>query len=501
MNFLGTECGQVPSGGPKPRNTLHTDPIYQRSHLHETTRSRSRGGETPQLVLQASRGANVAPSLRTADSREAWAVSSPKRQKIVHQANSPSSGNSTDELLDQQNPENVTFGPSRRSSQAVSIPSFNSQASNLQTRSNGPITRLPEYHSVERTMNSSGPTRKQKRREASQNGQRSNGLPVSPEPPSLSQSTELIELDGGKNIDDSELDRAPEGSYLDVVRKLSSSIDAPKAKLSKAIPVPADKKTSPFFPQPTLPPRPSNGTQGHHSNIQRSQNSKQKHSDKLDEQFRSTNGSRRSLDYNMSSDADELQMGTTVGKYTDINRSRNFSPSKGSSSTLKATSPTQDTGLEPSNIKSSDFASVKPKAQSDSRFSGPSIREKSTPWFADVAAVSIGGEKVTWNAMALVFVERDSNYVLKMDGKTTDIQILPQKLVKILWEASGRKIRLMSSKQGVEDGIVDLEFCKEKDVSRLITKLKTQPGCTTTSVPRCVPLLKMRKACAQIDWL
>ena len=423
---------------------------------------------------------------------ESWAVSSPKRQKISHQAISPSSGTSTDELIDQHSPDKVIFGPSRRSSQAVSTQSFNSQTSCYQPKQNGTFARLTEHRNVERMMDSSSPSKKRTHRGPSQDHQRNHGRMSSPEPSPSSQPIDLSGFDEREGIVEAQAIPVGERSHRNPVDGLSLTIDELQADLSTANQDPIATTKSPHFPQPQLPSR--DRDRSHEGRLLKGTHARNdKISDRLDEQFIQTNGTRRSSHNNLSSDTDELQSGTTVGRNQETtvasltSPQRSISPHEESLLKRKLTKTgNQDTGLDPSDIKPSEFISVKPKAQNDSRFSGPPIREKKAPWSVQVSAVTKEGEFVTREQMALVQDERSASYIVKVDGTSLGVKIVPQKLLKIQWEISGRKIRFSSSQVGFEEYEVDLELRKEKDVAELVSKLGTHPGCKTVSVSRFV---------------
>ena len=423
---------------------------------------------------------------------EAWPVPSPKRQKISHQPSSPGSSTFTDELLDHLQPENVIFGPTQKSSRAASIQSINSQGAGFQKQRHGSLNGLSEHRNLDRMMNSKGPTKKQKRWEATQNQQRNRRLPISSESSSLSQSIDISGFDGEEDVAPSP-SLIPSAPYHGSTKQPPPAINTVKSKVSVMVPPSSTGKTSPHFPQPSLPSKNQmNGTKGHQRALRGNQADSLVHSDRLDDRFVPVNGTRRSSDINMSSDADELQLGTTVGNNPDvkalssINRSRNSSPSKGSSSMLNLKHLVEENaGLEPSNITPSKFQSAKPTARNDSIYSGPPVREKKAPWAVDVAAVN-SEDLVARSGMGLVYDERMGSYVLKIDGQPMAIQVLPQKLQRIHWEDSGRRVRFTSSKIGTEENLVDLELKKEKDLSALVSRLGNQTACKIMSVSRWV---------------
>ena len=423
-----------------------------------------------------------------------WVESSPKRQKIKHQSSPPSSNTSIDELLDSHKPEDVTFEPSRRSSQDISIRSLNSLGSGLKSERSGRAHPLVEHRQLEKMMNSAGPTRKNKPREESQIQQRNHGLPASAD---TSMPVHPIDLSGydEQGAVQSKPNYLGEGTYHGTARQSFSSTNKDSPDTSK-LQARTTEKISPYFSQPASPSLPERHIDNLTTRKQTpldNQVVSSKLSGRLDQQFIPMSGQRRSLEHNLSSDADELQLGTTVGSNPDekalssIAHPRNQSPSKDSSSTLNATSPPNaDTGLDPSHIRSSKFTAAEPKPQTDVYFSGPPIREKKAPWAVEVAAVSKSGEWVEGKGMGLVFDEPTKSCVLKIDGHSSHVRILPMKLQNITWEDSGRKMRFRSSQTGVQENIVDLELRRERDIQEVVKKLQPQSLCKVNSMSRCV---------------
>ena len=331
-------------------------------------------------------------------------------------------------------------------------------------------------------MNSNKPTRKQKRREANQNQYSKREFPASTERSSPSQLVDMSSHDEGEGVN-SKSSIIHQTSDSGTVSQLSHEMKSHKGKISIKPQSPSTGHRSPYFHEPQLPSNRPHAAPKHSRNPVEDLANGHNSPKKLDDRFIPTNGSRRSLDVNMSSEADELQMGTTIGNNPDSNvlssikRPRDKSPGKNMPLTVTTISSTgKDPGLDPSIIKHSEFKSTEPKLPND-RFSGPPVREKKAPWAVDVAAVSLPGHLETRTGMDLVHDERMGSYILKIDGQDSGIRVLPRKLQKIYWEHSGRKVRFMSSKIGTEENLVDLEFLREKQVHDLLVRLETLPGC------------------------
>ncbi|KAL6722183.1 hypothetical protein ACLMJK_001290 [Lecanora helva] len=483
---------QVPAGGPKPRNTLNNGLPTQRKPFQQTGKDTLRSNEQARLALQVSRGDNVPRTLHGEGFGEEDRVASPlKRRKLNHPASSPTSGTSTDELLDQHSPESITFGPDPHPSQAISIESINSQGSGFIVERRGSMHPLSEHRSVERMMDSGHPSNRQRRREANNSQQRNGGLPTAIRRTPSSDPVDVLGSDEDREAHSKPGLSLSEGSHLDPVNSSSSSTNPDKANGLRIAQPQSTAKTSPYFSRPaspTLPPVQSKHARNLPQASLKTLNGNSKLSRRLNDQFISVNGKRRSMDHTLSSDADELQLGTTVGSRPDekalssISRSRTKSPSKDSSSTLKASSPRRaDAGIDPSDIKPSNFTKAEPKTRSHLLPSGP-LREKKAPWAVDLASVNLASGLFSKGGMALVHDEPNKSYVIKSDGRSSTIQILPAKLQKIMWESSGRKMRFASSKTGSEDNIVDLELRKEKDVQVVVSRLSAQAGCKIQSV-------------------
>jgi len=467
----------VPSGGPRPINTLNNS-LSVRVHTAQSARSKLRGGETNQLQFETSRGSNVEPMPHATryEEGEAFAESSAKRRKTSHQGSSPDSSRSADERLDQLDPDTVTFGlghVNQGTSRAVSTRSFNSQTSVVQTQKEESLGSLTAYRNVENMMSSKPKTKKQQRHlSGSKSQQRIHGLPSSSPMSSISNP---IDISG---VDDQEspvtkLIVAPRSMIQGMTREPRSTAEAAKPNSAKTLQGRSTGERSAFFDSIQKPK--ANGTRSQHQRQTNIRKDIDKHSDKLNDQFIPVSGDRRTSGVSTSSDIDELQsVGTTVGNNQDTNpscpikRSHNNSPSKGFALVPHTTSPDEEElGMGRSNIRPEKFVAAKAKVQSDTRTMGK-VREKSPSWSVDLATVSTSGHVYTNEGMALVLDKKSGDYVIAANGRFTPMKIQPQKVQRISWEISGRKVRFMSSQSGIDDNIVDLEFRTEKDVVVLL---------------------------------
>ena len=208
----------------------------------------------------------------------------------------------------------------------------------------------------------------------------------------------------------------------------------------------------------------------------------------LAEKFVQIDGKRRGSDVNMSSDLDELQKGGDTVRH--LANSRQSSPTKGTTLTLKATTSTElSEGLPESNIKPTNWAKTEPKDRNDARARDiiGKVRERTPSWAIDIAAISYAGETIDGTALGLVYNDTNRFYAVKCKGKLTSFRIQPDKLQTISWGTSGGKARFASSKSGTVDNILDIELRKEKDLSELVEKLQAQSaGCKIKTYDRYV---------------
>ena len=307
-------------------------------------------------------------------------------------------------------------------------------------------------------------------------------LPSSP--PKRSSMSNPIDISGDESQPNNTISRgALRPAYRGTARQPPPTSNGTKSNTSKSLKERAKLTQSPFFDKPRLAANRANG------------NVKQKSSTRtlsrggspgLAQKFVAADGRRRGSDVNASSDADELQSApTTVGHNADpdavftVNEMRSNSPSKHSSSTLKASTSTDDLAtLAPSTIKS-DFPSSNSKSRDSGRPTRPAPRDQEAkpPWSVALAAISLSGRLLKSDDLGLVHDPKQRDYFVQMQGwpiKSThsSLRIRPQKLGKVLWENPGKKVRLESSRSGAEDNVLDLELALERDVLILLQKLQ-----------------------------
>lgn len=416
---------------------------------------------------------------------------SAKRQKTTHPVSSPRSGLS--DPLDQLPPDFIHFGPNHSQSTNGAL-SIHSQGSGFQIKRTGTsVGSLPEFKNVERMMDSNPKNRKNKRGKDSQTSKHDPKLlPSSPKSTSVNHPIDISGDDEVKEVDSIPA-VIPPRRYQGTARNPPLTVSGiQKPNISKAHQSRSTEKRSPYFNSST-PTIDINGKAKQWSIQPASQSLTGEPTERLAQQFVATDGKRRGSDVNMSSDVDELSaVNTTVGNRADPNAifsAKNphlDSNSKDSSSTVRVTSPTkEDGGLPPSTVKPSIFVNGEPKSQISTRPSRGRLREEKPPWAIDVAAVRIGSRlcQVT-DGLALVYDARSQTYGLRKEGKATSFGIQPDKLLRIIFGNSGRKVRFESAKTQHEESTLDLEFRKEKDVKEVVDKLSNESGCKILSRER-----------------
>lgn len=328
----------------------------------------------------------------------------------------------------------------------------------------------------------SNPKTKKQRHMANRNYQADNVLlPSSPKHSSISNP---IDISGDESQTTKTMSKeAPRSAYQGTARQPPPSVNGASSNTSKMLVGRADLTQSPHFNKPGLPAHRANG------NAKKeliTENATRETSPGLARRFVAADGSRRGSDVNASSDADELQSAPmTVGQNADpdavftVKELRSNSPSKHSSSTLKSATPTDPLpAMAPSIIKS-DFPDTNARGRNSGRPIGRAPREQEAKpaWSVALAAVSLPGELVKDDDLGLVYDEKEDYYYVQRRGdpirtEYSTLRIQPPKLIKIVWERSGLKVRLESSRSGTEDNVLDLEFARESDASDLLRRLQ-----------------------------
>ena len=479
MTLFIADRGKIIPGGPQPRNTLSKDPSSAGQAANRKTAPNPRGRNQHVLAVEVHKGSNV-DSVSNARGRDETLPTPPsaKRRKLDHRV-SPASSGQTDPL-DQISPHAISFhasqGTGHRFRRAPSA-SANSQASGL------PLKKIDssEYRNVESMMNSNPKSKKQRRRDNLVYQADHELLPSSPKYSSMSNPINISGDESQNTNTNSKADTRP--AYRGTARQQPPTVNGSKANTSKQLKERGNPTQSPYFSKPALPEPRSNG------NVKQklvNPNSTRENSPGLAQKFIAADGTRRGSDVNASSDGDELQSApTTVGQNADpdavftAKNMRSNSPSKHSSSTLKATSPTDDLAvLAPSTIKSY-FASPNTQSRNRGRPSRPVSlnQEAKPPWSVALAAISLPGNLYESDNLGLVYDEIQKIYYIQEQGlritaNYSSLRIQPGKLNKIMWEYSGVRVRLESSRSGTEDNVLDLEFRSEHDVQDLLRRLQ-----------------------------
>ena len=277
---------------------------------------------------------------------------------------------------------------------------------------------------------------------------------------------------------------ASHSAYRGTARQPPPTSNGIKSNTSETLKERAKLTLSPYFNKPRVNTNRANG------NVKQTistQSLIRESSPGLAQKFVAADGRRRGSDVNASSDADELQSApTTVGQNADpdavftVKEMRSNSPSKPSSLTLKASTPPDDLAIWPPSTVKSDFVGSNARSRSSGRPTRPvaNQQEAKPPWSVPLAAVNFPGEFFQNDDLGLVYDAKNEEYCIQMQGSPiksshNSLRIRPQKIVKVLWENPGKRIRLESSRSGIEDNILDLELALERDIPNLLNKLQT----------------------------
>ena len=252
------------------------------------------------------------------------------------------------------------------------------------------------------------------------------------------------------------------------------------------------EETSRHFVDPS---RTNGNSAGHHSTRENSvvaQLRTEPHSPNLHEQFKSTDGKRRG-----SGSSDPLADGPGPAKYAEVVR---VSPQgrlpnepllrSGSLTAIDSRLSEGHTGLPKSNIRPSTFISSRPKKPD--LLSVPKKR-KDTRRTERVgfACSSIFTDKqyLQGDDIGLVFDDGGTDLEIHQGGEnltqqSPSFRVRTQKVLKIVWSNSSRKVRLELSQTAHEDRIVDLELFTEKYRLDLIQSLMARVHCDVTEKSR-----------------
>ena len=493
MTLFSADLSKIVPGGPKPRNTLSGAPFSTGSAANRKPAPNPKGRNQHALVVEIHKGNNVGSTSNTSERDETLPTPpSAKRRKLDHPA-SPASSSQTDPL-DHISPHAMSFHPSQGTSQPSSqapSASANSQGPRLLTKRNC----SSEFRKVEDMMDSKRKSKKQRHMDNRNYPADNILLPSSPRCSSMSNP---IDISGDESqTTKTNPKEAPRSAYRGTARQPPPPVNSTRSNTLKSLKERAGPTQSPYFDKSRLPRPRANGNVKQKLLIE---DVTRESSPGLAQKFVAADGSRRGLDVNASSDADELQSAPmTVGQNADTDADltvevmRSNSPSKHLSSTLKAATPTDDLAVEaPSTIKS-DFPGPNARSRNGGRPTrpAPSEQEAKPPWSVALAAISLPGELLKDDDLGLVYDKKQDGYYVQRRGdpiKTdhSSLQIQPGKLIKIVWEESGLRLRLESSRSGTEDNVLDLEFVRESDVLKLLRRLQESNRFSVTNKNRYV---------------
>ena len=463
--------------GPQPRNTLSRTKFATGPGVDRKAAPNQRGRIQHALAVEVHKGCNVSSTSKTNERDETLPTPpSAKRQKLDCQA-SPASSDQTDPL-DHIPPHAISFQNSQETSQTHSrapSASADNQISSRPMKRNGSF----EYRHVEQMMDSRQKIKRQRHNDNRNYPADHVLLPSSPT--KRSSMSNPIDISGDEThppIASSKEALAP--VCRDTARHELPKINGNKPNISKSLKERANPTHSPYFDKPST----SRANDNTKQNI-RTQTLTSETSPSLAQKFVAADGTRRGSDVNASSDVDELQSApTTVGQSADpdavfsIKSMRSSSPSKPSSSTVKATSPADNAILAPSIIKS-DFPSSNARSRKLGRPTRPAPREQEAdpPWSVALAAISLPGNLYKDDDLGLVYDQKSGEYYIQRRGSAirsthNSLIIQPWKLIKIFWESQG-KVRLESSRNGMEDNVLDLQLTSERDLTDLLQRLQT----------------------------
>lgn len=207
-------------------------------------------------------------------------------------------------------------------------------------------------------------------------------------------------------------------------------------------------------------------------------------------QFQDCRGKRRNSDVrNLSSD--ELESGTTVGNHAVVNlsspgrTSRSTSLARNSASSMNAVLPEGSLGgLAPSTIPSTKWTGQHRSRQATNR-SNPSVKirqEEEELWGIDLVSISRDQTVIQGPDLGLEFNSKDRVYQVKRQGKKQNpsFQIDPKNIRKVVIAKGCTKLRLEIS----VNKPIDIETSEERNVSELLTKIKTVHLPTIECKPR-----------------
>lgn len=450
--------GKLLGGGPRPRNTLNRPFNTYEPHSTHEDHARSNRISHRTLDLETSRGSNLMLQVTSEDST----AQSPKRRKVSHQTSSENSSISMEDPINNIPPEQVDFGIFQGPSRATS-----SQALG-QLRNPGAFTiAVPEFRSIERTMN---PGTRDVKRSRSKGSQRSQSDTVASSPPLLTPTSKANPMDTSGDDELQFSDPKPKPKIQPIYRGTARALPTSTGTAGSTFQYSSQRTSATNGLQPvgfkrSPEPRLPSWDQCRGQNLR--------------DQFVSANGQLRGADRRLSSDPLNEE-GTTVGKNADLRfvsptkPSRPNSPSRSSPSTIKSLTNGDDNGgLPASSIKPTKFASSHSPRRPKSPAPTKRPQEREANWGIDISAINYHEDSWTDHNMSLEYNTHEGVYYVHNSGQIIPyLQVQPKKLLKIWYGVSGGKVRFESSKCGKDDHVLDLEFSSQKDVVMLLKRLQ-----------------------------
>ena len=483
-------CHQIIAGGIRPRNTLNTSNNKQTFHREPSSASKYTPSTSKALQVETVRGKNVKNHSTNLDLSGGFTEPpSAKRRKTetVSIDSSSNSDKSSDDPIKGVPSGKLHMWPIQNQSQRAG------RKPSSPTQDPTPESALrmgswiPEYSRVETLMNSNPRFSKHKKRERNIGTHFARaGASETSSPP----------FEGESNS--SQVDTSSKDDRLYKASSVSKQEDAPSGTTEVA---PVDfqangitdekllndvPRRSPFWSAAQKPL----GGKLVLSSESPPPPDKTPHQAPMNKQFIAINGKRRG-DNGQGSSPDELLSGNTIGKY--VNQTP-ISPSK-RQRTGDSPKPTpfvkvmatrgNDTGLDPSNIKPTNFGTSRPARKRRL------AQEARPPYSLDIVAINLPGNDVGHrnDNLGLVHDESKDHYVIRQEGKPLEsdniaLTVKPAKLQKVFFEEEGRRIRFSSMKTEGEDNILDIEIAKEKDKQQFLERLQTKSGCQVHACTR-----------------
>ena len=216
-------------------------------------------------------------------------------------------------------------------------------------------------------------------------------------------------------------------------------------------------------------------------------------------QFRDTNGKRKSMGNGSSSD--ELVSEAPSAIVTDKSPVKRMSPqprSRRSSPTRKfVTAPItphsadDELSLPSSIVPQTKFSAsgIRKRTQKLSPHKNKCTEEKAAPWGVQLSGIVFAGNFKRTDALGLEYDENSQNYVVLDEGKSLtnqyqELRIQPKKLLRALAADSGGKVRFESSKSGNNESKLDLELHSEKGMRDLFMRLQQESEIEIVRKPR-----------------